>query len=144
MSLNDIPVMASLARRMKWLNESQRVISENIANADTPGYKPKALEKQDFSQLVNSMTETSAGKGAARRSGLHVARIERLGSAFDSGDHPTTDAVLHESSRNGNAVTLEEEMLKLADTQMEYSLVTGLYKKNIGLLKAAMGKGGGR
>lgn len=143
MNLNDIPVMASLARRMKWLNQSQRVISENIANADTPGFKPQTLEKQDFSQLVNNMTDTSAGRGSTGR-GLHVPRVERLGSAFDAGDLPMTDAVMHESSRNGNAVVLEEEMLKLADTQMEYSLVTGLYKKNVGLLKAAMGKGGGR
>jgi flagellar basal-body rod protein FlgB len=46
----------------------------------------------------------------------------------------------YEVTPSGNSVVLEEQMMKLAENQMEYRLVTNLYKKNVSLLKMALGR----
>jgi flagellar basal-body rod protein FlgB len=43
---------------------------------------------------------------------------------------------------SGNSVTLETEMMKIADTGMDYQLVTNLYRKQLGLFRAVLGRGG--
>jgi flagellar basal-body rod protein FlgB len=40
----------------------------------------------------------------------------------------------------GNAINLEDEMIKVAANQMDYQAVTALYTRSLGLLKAAIGK----
>jgi flagellar basal-body rod protein FlgB len=41
----------------------------------------------------------------------------------------------------GNAVSLEEEMMKVSANQMDYAAVTQLYSKSLQLIKLAIGKG---
>ena len=48
MSINDIPGLAALRTRMQWHQERQRVLAENVANSDTPGFKPKDLVEPNF------------------------------------------------------------------------------------------------
>ena len=148
MSLNDIPIMSALVKRMKWLNQNQAVITQNIANADTPGYKPKKIEPQNFSAMVASVTgsKSPTGSPGAGRSGgsladVQVTDVASLNQGAQS--FAETNDTVRETSPTGNAVVLEEEMMKLADNQMQYGLITNLYKKNIGLLRAAMGKNSG-
>ena len=43
MSINDIPALAALRTKMQWHQERQRVLSENVANSDTPNFKPRDL-----------------------------------------------------------------------------------------------------
>ena len=146
MDVSSIPIMEALKKRMHWLNTNQSVLSENIANADTPGYVNKELEKQDFSNLVRAMG--SGGDGApqaASATQLKTNNTRHIGSAGSAGgDARLKDSKGNEEALNGNSVVLEEEMLKLADNQMEYGMAVNLYKKNMQLLKIAMGKGGGR
>jgi len=40
----------------------------------------------------------------------------------------------------GNAVSHEDEMLKLANNQMDYDAVTSLYTHSLNLIKLAVGK----
>ena len=46
-----------------------------------------------------------------------------------------------QTSPAGNAVNLEDEMLKVSANQMDYAAVTSLYSKSLHLLKTAIGKG---
>lgn len=143
MDLSSIPIMNALKKHMNWLNTNQSVISQNIANADTPGYRAKQLEKNDFSGLVDQL---SNGKAASSKSAVMKTNSARhMNAAGVTGDSATIKkADSSEESLNGNSVVLEDEMLKLADNQMKYGMVVNLYKKNMGLLKIAMGKGRGR
>lgn len=141
MDLTSIPLMAALKKRMQWLHTNQSVLSQNVANADTPGYKTQELEKQDFSGLVDDLTGTGSNRAAstvkmqASRSGHMAAGGGRL-------DMPESrDMKDGEESPTGNSVVLEEEMIKVADNQMQYGMVVNLYRKNMGLLKIALGKG---
>jgi len=147
MDLTSIPLMAALKKRMHWLHSNQSALSQNIANADTPGYKAQELDKQDFSGLVDDLS--SAGGAIKMRTAAPTSmRANRAGHMAPGGgaadDAQMKDAKGREESPTGNTVVLEEEMLKVADNQMQYGMVVNLYKKNIGLLKTAMGKGSGR
>ncbi len=139
MDLETLPLMAALKKRMSWLNTNQAVLSENVANADTPGYKAKRLEKQDFSQLVNDLSAPGKQQPKMSMRTNHERHITADGSTA-GGSYRVQKEKDGEESLVGNNVVLEEEMLKVADTQMQYGLVVNLYKKNVGLLKMALGK----
>jgi len=143
MDITSIPIMNALKKQMNWLNTNQSVISQNIANADTPGYHAKDLQKNDFSSLVS---ELSGGQSAGRGSvNMRTTNARHMNASGVAGDEATVKKAKNsEEALNGNSVVLEEEMLKLADNQMKYGMVVNLYKKNLGLLKIAMGKSGGR
>lgn len=120
-------MMEQMKMRMHWLQARQKVLSENVANSDLPGFKPKDLR-----------TFNPTGQGAVPVERTAVAHIASLdGDSFNS----THNAPKFETVPSGNAVTLEDEMTKLADTTMDYQTVTALYTKSLSLLKSAVGKG---
>src|SRR3546814_14076552 len=41
-----------LGKRMDWLGQRQKVLAQNIANADTPDYVPRDLKPQEFRRMV--------------------------------------------------------------------------------------------
>jgi len=134
MSLKNIPLLSALTDRMKWLSARQAVLSQNIANADTPGFQAGDLKPQKFKELV------------ARRAGEDVAmattNAKHITPTGGKGEfRPKQDKTPYEITPTGNAVVLEDQMMKLADTQIQYQLTTSLYKKQIGMLKTALGRG---
>jgi flagellar basal-body rod protein FlgB len=122
-----LTMMDQMKLRMQWLQTRQKVLSQNVANSDLPGYKPKDL--RTFNPSVDGPVPV------ARTEAAHIGSIDagNLTSAHN--------AKRFETVPSGNAVTLEDEKTKLADTQMDYQTVTSLYTKSLGLLKAAVGKG---
>lgn len=143
MDLNSLPIMAALKKRMSWLTQNQRVIAENVANADTPGYLAKKLEGQDFSSLLDRVNADRYTSGVVEGpKGPRGPRGPRMGGASTvEGTREDVDESGPVSPR-GNSVVLEEEMLKLADNQMEHGLVVNIYKKNIALLRSSLGRRG--
>ena len=141
MDLTSIPLMAALKKRMQWLHTNQSVLSQNVANADTPGYKTQELEKQDFSSLVDDLTGSNSNRAASTVK-MQASRSGHMAAGGGRVDMPEAhDMKDGEESPTGNSVVLEEEMIKVADNQMQYGMVVNLYKKNMGLLKIALGKG---
>lgn len=141
MDLNNIPIMQALKDRLAWLSQKQKVIAENVANADTPGYIAKDLTPQDFSSLLDNAPE-QANDGMQMRVHLKSSKAGHTGGmGSTSGGANIIDAKVIDASPNGNTVVLEEEMMKMSKTQMEYSMVTNLYKKHVTLLKTALGRG---
>lgn len=141
MDLNSIPIMQALKDRLDWLSQKQKIIAENVANADTPGYIAKDLTPQDFSSLLDN-APAQAKSGMQMRVHLKSSKAGHTGGmGAVSGGAKIIDAKIIDASPNGNTVVLEEEMMKMSKTQMEYSMVTNLYKKHVGLLKTALGRG---
>ncbi len=58
MSINDLPVLSALRTRMQWHQERQRVLAENVANSDTPNFKPRDLVEPKLD--VNGTNATGA------------------------------------------------------------------------------------
>ena len=136
MEFGDVPLMALLKERMTWLGKRQDILSQNIANADVPGFKPRDLKPVDFEQSLRAATANSAGSLAVTDP-RHIAS-KRMSGGFEQGDGADV-----ESSPNGNSVSLEAQMIKVAETQAEYQAVTNLYAKAIDMMKVAIGRGGG-
>ena len=131
MDLNKIPLFAALTKKMAWLNQRQKVLAQNIANSDTPGYRPKDLKELTFREMVGSANRALIPK--ATNAG-HI----QIGSA--SGYRVRAETQPFESAPGGNAVILEEQMMKVQENQIDYELTTNLYKKHIGMLKTALGR----
>ncbi len=137
MSLADLPVLDMLRTQMKWHHSRQRVLAENVANADTPGFQAQDLERVDFSKMLASAS-SSQSVGTARTNPMHIgnASSSSAGSQFKAsgnGDFETTPS--------GNAVVLEEQMIQITANQMDYQAATTLYSKSINLLRMALGQG---
>lgn len=135
MDLSKLPLFSMISQRIGWLSERQKVLAENVANADTPNYKARDLKALDFEALARA-----AGSGGRL---TPVATDERHFDTRASGS--TRNALVKdakaEATLSGNTVSIEEEMMKVAETAMDYQLVTNLYRKQIGLIKAVIGRG---
>jgi flagellar basal-body rod protein FlgB len=135
-------IIDGISREMKHLAERQRVIAQNIANSETPGFKAREVESPDFSDLL---AQQNVGNG------IHTARphiqissgMAALGAHAPQTGHIIADRDVSETKPDGNNVTLEDQVLKMGQIQADFATMTNLYRKQLGLLKAALGRGGG-
>ncbi|SDR37154.1 flagellar basal body rod protein FlgB [Pseudovibrio sp. Tun.PSC04-5.I4] len=135
MALTDLPMFQALRQKMQWHQQRQGVLAENVANADTPGYRSQDLKDLSFSEMVN--TEQRAGnlRPVATVSG-HITS----GGISSGGRIKTTRASSFERTPDGNSVVLEEQMMKIAENQIDYQTATSLYSRSLGMLKTALRK----
>jgi flagellar basal-body rod protein FlgB len=139
MDLGKLPVFAALKRQMDWLNERQRVLAQNIANVDTPGYRPHDLKTPNFGDLLAAQnaqgTQGAGGKLMPTvTSPMHLSLVQQ--ATFKEEVAHRVD----EAAPAGNAVKLEDELVKLADTQLQYATAASLVKKQVGMILTALGK----
>ncbi len=122
-----------ISARTRWLAQRHGVLSQNVANADTPDYRPRDLKRAGFDELLRSRAE------AGRSLPLAVTQASHLvGSTRRAGvDARPVDG--YETTPSGNSVVLDEQLGKLAETQLDYELTTNLYRRQVGMLKTALG-----
>ncbi len=136
MDTSQIPLFAMLRQRLGYLGERQRVIAQNVANTDTPGYAPRDLKAFKFAaqlqtqQLGAAMqpAQTSAGHmpgGSARRPGMSAGAFKVVKGADT------------ETTLDGNSVVLEDQMIKMSEARMQYDAAIGFYQKSMALLRMA-------
>ena len=133
MDLSDIPLFSMLRGRLGYLNERQKIISENVANADTPNYRPHDLKPFSFEAQVKAAA-SSAGVQAMTQPGHMQAPNARRSL---SGSKPIR-AADSETTMDGNGVVLEEEMMKMTDARMNYDAAIGFYQRSMGMLRTAI------
>ncbi|MDH5189367.1 MAG: flagellar basal body rod protein FlgB [Rhodospirillaceae bacterium] len=133
MDLNKVTLFGLMKGKLKWLSQRQEVLAQNVANSDTPGYKPRDLKAFSFKEMVNT-PQNKINMTAVDP--LHLqGRRQRIGVAGE-----IQDARNYETSPDGNAVVLEEQMAKIGETQIDHRMITELYKKQISMIKTALGK----
>ncbi len=130
MPISQIPIFSMLRTRMQWHQERQQLLSENVSNANTPQFKPRDLAPPDLNG-----GQSSTGVTMARTSPNHMAGI-----GAGAGQFKLDGRSDFEVRPAGNAVNLEDEMLKVAANQMDYQAATALYARGLGLIKSALGK----
>ena len=131
MPITELPLFSMLRTRMQWHQERQRLLSENVANSDSPNYRPRDLAPLQFDRVKPMATSL----GLDRTEAAHIASSETTPSQFQ-----TSRFGGYEMRPTGNAVNLEDEMIKVAANQMDYQAATTLYTKSLGLIKIAIGK----
>lgn len=108
----------------------QAAVAENVANADTPGYR--ARDVADFAETYRS----------DRADGLRRSRVGHVGESDARPDFViAARAEQGERSPNGNSVSLETEMVNAADIRREHDLALAIYGKSLAILRASLGRG---
>jgi len=143
MTLDDIPLFSTLKSRLGYLSERQRVISENVANSDTPGYRPRDLKP--FTIKAASGPQAGATLGlAASSAGSALGGTGGSSQPLASAGYTPQVTPDSETRLDGNQVVLEEEMMKLTDARMSYDAAIGFYEKSLSMIQMAIrtpGKG---
>lgn len=123
--------LVALAKdRMDWVARRQEVLAENIANANTPKYVPS-----DLKPFKAQLKETLLPIQPVATNPMHM-RPEIRDPRVVAETRKT-----FESSPDGNAVVLDEQMAKLGDAKGAYDMAASLMQKQFKMIKLALGKG---
>jgi flagellar basal-body rod protein FlgB len=134
MNLPDMPLLSMLREKMSWLNSRQSLLSQNVANADTPNYMAKDLKPIDFEQSLRDATRPSASNLMLTNSRHIAVNPTSPGGNFE--EQSTGQGL---PNGQGNTVAVEEEMIKVADTQAQYQAAANIYSKAISMMRTAIG-----
>ena len=129
MDLPGIGLFRMISQQLHWLGQRQEVLSQNVANADTPAIRPATSSR--------SRSAMRCSKAALRPAVTHAGHL--LGKSADPAAAKVKTITPWEVSPDGNGVVLEQQMTQLAETQADYQMATELYRKQIAMLKTAIG-----
>lgn len=138
MNLTDLPLFNVLSERMSWLTQRQSVLSQNVANADTPGYDATDLKPVDFSEVLKrSQSQGRFDGGLTVTDPHHITITPQNARGFET--QPSDEA---DANSTGNTVSNEEEMMKVSDTQTQYQAASDIYAKAISMMRTAIDRSG--
>ena len=126
MDLTSMDLFSLAEQRLDWVSRRQQLLAQNVANANTPGYE--AHDLKPFAALLQHEVAP-----LAQTNPLHLAALS----------DPTEEnqaQIVTERAPDGNAVSLDGELTKLADTGAMHDLATSLYTKYMGMFRVALGK----
>ena len=134
MDFSSIPLFAAIKRRVSWVTQRQEVLAHNIANADTPQFRPSDLKPFSFKEIL---------RREPMQVNMDVTRSDHLGGRRRRlRDFAETDTRKpFETSPAGNAVILEEQITKISESQVKHQLAVELYKKHAAIFRLAISKG---
>ncbi len=129
MTIAGISLFDLAERRLTWLDNRQQRLAQNIANADTPGWAPSDLAPfaADIGRVQGALLRTDPGHFGP--SGV-PARVSEAHIRNTSG----------ERAPDGNAVSLNDQLARLAGTETAHDLATDIYRKYLGFFRLAIGR----
>jgi flagellar basal-body rod protein FlgB len=136
----NITVFSLMKARLQMLGERQKVIAENVANVSTPGFVPNDIDQAGFAATLQRMSGKGAGQSAPGLGRTQLLATEaghmtpKGGASLGIHSKQSPDS---ETTLDGNAVVVEEQMMKIAETRMDFETMVGLYQKSLGLLRLA-------
>lgn len=134
MGLMQMPLLQALTDKMRWHQARQVVLAENIANAETPGYKARDLKAYSFEEHLRDADVAGLATEATQ------PRHFRVASGGDGQGFTPVQAASFEVTPQGNAVSLEDEMMKVSANQMDYQAITTLYSRSLRIIRTALGR----
>lgn len=126
----DLTLLGMARKAMDWVAQRQEVLSENVANADTPQYMPRDLKAMNFDNVLKKTNEPTIV--AATTDPRHIT------PKLVDPNVVVVERKPYETSPDGNSVVLEEQMSKIGDSKAMYDQVTALFQKNVALLRTAI------
>lgn len=141
MIADDLPFFTLLKGRLGHLTQRQKLIGQNVANADTPGYAARDLSKFTFADALKAQ-RGPGGVTTVRTDVGHLqgAPSKANGPAAVWSSRLTPDS---ETTLDGNSVVLEEQMVKMAQARADYDAAVSFYQKSMGLIRMASRRPGG-
>ena len=135
MELGKIPLFELVKKRLSWLGQRHEVVSQNIANADTPKYQARDVKAFNFKEVLRQ--EARPPLNMQMTTANHLPGVRKRVADFGE----TVVRKPYETTLDGNSVVLEEQMAKENETAVSHRLTTELYKKHLGMIKVALGRG---
>lgn len=140
--IHDLPTFAALKERMRFLQTRQKLLAQNVANADTPGYRPKDIRQLGIDPASRGSDASRHAQPATGGAGgaFSVATTDprHLGGGSDVGG--SARGASYETRPSGNAVDLENEMLKVSQNQIDFQTAANIYQRGLSTLKIALGR----
>lgn len=133
MGVSNIPLFTALTEKMKWHQARQGLLAENVANAETPGYRGSDLEAFGFAEHMRNFSTSRIAAVVT-----NPAHIAIAGSDADGFGGRRMNSF--EITPEGNGVTLEDEMMKVTANQIDYQTITSLYTKSLRIIRTALGR----
>lgn len=133
MDLSQQTLFRMMNERMSYLSERQKVLAQNVANADTPNYQARDLKKVNF---FDEVRRTSRKLQPEATQGAHLAGTQRAEAWGVQRDRRP-----YEVTPDKNGVVLEEQMMKIANNQADYQLSTTVYRKYLDMMKSTLSRG---
>lgn len=121
--------LSALQQGMRVAALRHAVVSDNVANATTPGFR---VGRVVFEEELQRRLQASAGRGMAQTHAGHLRGAE---------GGPVEPRVVREAVRqgpDGNAVDIEREMALLSQNQLWYAAMTRLTGDHLGRLRLAI------
>lgn len=144
MTTDNLGLFKGIYAKMGFLEQRQKVIAQNIANANTPDYRPQDVEEPSFAKILGRTTSRlPMDGGVASVNTTNSNHIEKgRGSMASSNNEvkPRDQKETYEVSPSGNAVILEEQMLQASETLGEHRMMANLHEKYTNMMRAATGK----
>ncbi|MEM7046450.1 MAG: flagellar basal body rod protein FlgB [Pseudomonadota bacterium] len=130
MLYSNLSVLSLAGRHLDYVDQRQKLLSQNIANTDTPHYRPT-----DFKDFVHY-------SGLPRKNKLEQTGTHHGHFTYRNAPDPKADAqrTTYEISQDGNEVQLDEQLIKLAANSSAHRLTTNLYNKHVTMLRLAIGR----
>jgi flagellar basal-body rod protein FlgB len=129
MSLTQPQIFDVAEKRLAWTSERQEVLARNIANISTPGFQ--ATDTPDFRHVLNG----TLGVQPVRTDPKHLA------GTIDPGMTARPIKEIKARTADKNGVSLESELMKVADTETLHTTVTTIFKTYMTMFNTALGKG---
>jgi flagellar basal-body rod protein FlgB len=114
----------------QWLGARQKVIAENVAHADTPGYR--AMDLKPFSETLNSSEAVMRVTHSGHLSDKHVPGANAAKQEIRTWD------IQH----SGNTVSVDQQMLKAGEVYRAYATNTNILKAFSRMLASSLRSGG--
>ena len=115
-------------QRLAWTSERQAILARNIANISTPGFQ--AEDEPDFQRVMSG----TLGVQPVRTDPGHMAGTIEPGMSA----RPLQEKTARTADKN--SVRLEEQLMKVADTETLHSTVTAIFKSYMTMFNTALGK----
>lgn len=129
MDLANTPFFGLLRARLDQLSDRQRLIAENLANASTPGYVPRDLDTSGFERVLAQ----AASQGGVSMARTHAGHMTASGSA----EARVITRPDSETTIDGNAVVLEEQVARSTESRVAFETSIALYQKGLQLVRMA-------
>lgn len=131
--MNDGLQLLNLAEALAgYASARQTLISRNVAHADTPGW-----QAQDLVDFAETYAAREALDGLAFRPA--ATRAGHAGPAGGGGAEAEASIVAGVASPNGNTVSLEDQMVRAAQTRLQHEMALGVWRKSMDILRASLG-----
>ena len=124
MDPTDIGLFRLAEQRLAWVDRRQRLLAQNVANANTPGFVARDLAPFAVAMATGMLSQTSE---------RHLPGLRARGA----------DALTRPQARspNGNAVSIEEQLGQVADTAGIQELTINLHRRYQTMVRTALGRG---